>query len=314
MVTLGTNTACASPISYIKTGGTVTCGTPPTGVTNSISCQSALTSCSAGYPNYIVTLNRLSPSPGSTNYTIATNSYTISSANNTVAYTYEVSYKGKCSNGSVTAASIPTVFTMYPTTVSAIQNLNISNVICNKMTVSWSPDPSAINGYQLYVQRAGTSGNSYSVTSTSVNLTGLVAGATYSIWVKGKACNNTFSASSNTLTQTLPSVCPARLAAPTIDSNIIEVLESEISSFDMEVYPNPSSGKFNVELQQEGYNGAASIQLFNSMGQLIINEKENFTDGKLKKYLEMNDAVNGNYFLKVQTDKGLKTSMLHIEK
>ncbi|MGZ4034600.1 MAG: SBBP repeat-containing protein [Bacteroidia bacterium] len=62
------------------------------------------------------------------------------------------------------------------------------------------------------------------------------------------------------------------------------------------VYPNPSNGSFNLFISEPIKNG--NIEVYNSLGELVLNEK--ITNQQNAIYLK--DQMNGLYFIKVMSD------------
>ena len=64
------------------------------------------------------------------------------------------------------------------------------------------------------------------------------------------------------------------------------------------LYPNPSSGSFTLELN-DIEDGTATIELVNSIGQVVYKNKVQVENGRLQKQLELKNTVNGLYVLRV---------------
>jgi hypothetical protein len=267
------------------------------------------------YATNNVKINQLSPAVSSLSYSVNSNSYSLNSSSTTTAVTYEISFSGKCTNGIYTASSIPVVFTINPTSPTITQNLQISNYTCNKVTLTWNANPTATFGYAVYISKPGTATNSYSTTNNTMTLTGLAPGVNYSFWVRSRACNNVFALPSNTVSQTLPSPCPtARLAGPeVVDSNEVVVIDIPLEASQIDVFPNPNNGQFILSLFQPEYNGKATIQLYNTLGQIVYESVADFDNGILKMELKLEDIKSGNYFIKVNTDSQVQQTMIHID-
>ena len=102
---------------------------------------------------------------------------------------------------------------------TAPTNLASSNITSNSFTLSWtaSTDNVGVTGYDVYQNNVKI--NSSNITTTSYNVTGLVASTSYSYYVKARDAAGNPSANSSTLNVTtlagdvLPPTTPLNLAA-----------------------------------------------------------------------------------------------------
>jgi PKD repeat protein len=69
------------------------------------------------------------------------------------------------------------------------------------------------------------------------------------------------------------------------------------------VFPNPNDGSFTLELNSTDRQ-TANLFIYNSLGQLIINEPLEFI-GHLQKQLQLTDKPKGVYFINVSTKNGI---------
>ncbi len=92
-------------------------------------------------------------------------------------------------------------------------------------------------------------------------------------------------------------------------SSINKVLNIESLS----VYPNPSS---NVSVIEFTMKEAAQMNfiLTNSIGQIVWSATENIQAGLQRKDLNFNNLPNGIYFLKLQTEEGILTTQIAVQK
>ncbi len=84
-----------------------------------------------------------------------------------------------------------------------------------------------------------------------------------------------------------------------IDNNVGMDEFEEVRTID--VYPNPSHDIFNMSLF--GFeNGTVQIEVYNAIGEVYFNETNNVSNNILKSSINLKDAPNGIYFLKVISD------------
>ncbi len=96
-------------------------------------------------------------------------------------------------------------------------------------------------------------------------------------------------------------------SSATIYLKIQEDQESELSSTDLKVFPNPSSDILNIHL-----NGSALIQevdLMDVLGRSTINMTNQSVD---KMVLSTKDLQNGQYLLRVKTDQGIISKTVQV--
>jgi hypothetical protein len=95
--------------------------------------------------------------------------------------------------------------------------------------------------------------------------------------------------------------------APTlksVDNNNAVGLKDLQAAASVNIYPNPSTGLFNVRLN--GLESETStISVFNLVGDLLYTQVVETTGGQLNTDLSLNNASNGIYFL--QVNSGSKT-------
>lgn len=72
----------------------------------------------------------------------------------------------------------------------------------------------------------------------------------------------------------------------------------------LNIYPNPSSGQFAVEMTLAG-TGNTGIRLFSMTGQLLYSEDLGHFKGVFKKMIDLEEHSKGVYHLQIVTDKGL---------
>ena len=81
----------------------------------------------------------------------------------------------------------------------------------------------------------------------------------------------------------------------------------------LSIYPNPSADESVVEFTMKE---AAQMNfiLTNSIGQIVWSETENIQAGLQRKDLNFNSLANGIYFLKLQTNEGILTTQIAVQK
>jgi len=84
---------------------------------------------------------------------------------------------------------------------------------------------------------------------------------------------------------------------------------------DISVYPNPSIGKFTVELSK-GYSTdhTFNIEMFNLLGQQVYSKKSNFTNGKEEVQVEAKSLAAGAYIVRVKEGENIAIKRVVLNK
>lgn len=85
--------------------------------------------------------------------------------------------------------------------------------------------------------------------------------------------------------------------------------EYSLTKPEVSIYPNPSNGLFNLN-----YSNATHIKVFNTLGNVILQEnlKENSSNGL--KTIDLSSFANGIYLVSVSNDKGTSNHKIVLEK
>ena len=130
-------------------------------------------------------------------------------------------------------------------------------------------------------------------TSTSKNLTGLLANTVYQYKVK-TICGGSSSAFSPIANfTTLP-----------LRSEINEEISSKT-----EIYPNPSNGNFQIVVAKDMYTDV-EVEVYNILGTEIYREVFDNINGKLE--MDLTDLIPGQYIIRIKTDSFIETKKIFI--
>jgi chitodextrinase len=236
---------------------------PGTPSFSSIAASSATASWSAASDNVAVTGYRYRLNGGAW-VAISASPASLTGLLQASAYTFEVSARDAAGNwGSASAASFTTLDASAP---SAPGTPSFSSITHNSVTASWSAanDNVGVTGYQYRLNSGSWIANS----STSVNLTGLSAGTSYSFEVRaGDAANNFGNASSGSFTtnvqitisnRTIHTQVPGSATAVYVITNAGDILTSGATSntnSDTGDWLTPKSGMSNYQARATPVSG-----------------------------------------------------------
>lgn len=148
--------------------------------------------------------------------------------------------------------------------------------------------------YQWYKGASAIAG------ATSINYTATTAG-TYKCRVT-KAATGCFK-NSNAIMVSVP--CKKGESVRSNDENVLSI------------YPNPNTGTFtmNAGISISGMNSEneISIEIYNSLGQMIYSKQISSTDGSMNKTIELNDIAKGIYIVRIQNGEVTDEQKLIIE-
>lgn len=88
---------------------------------------------------------------------------------------------------------------------------------------------------------------------------------------------------------------------------------AEFSAANIQVYPNPSSGLFNLSMQQIS-GKSVSIKVTNLIGELVYFEQAETTDGKFNKALNLSHLNAGVYIISVESNQNMAVQRITIRK
>lgn len=72
------------------------------------------------------------------------------------------------------------------------------------------------------------------------------------------------------------------------------------ADFNFSVYPNPSDGNFIIDLSNASGLSSSSLQIMNTLGQIVFSSEENISSDKFKKEIKLPQASKGVYFIEIK--------------
>ena len=102
----------------------------------------------------------------------------------------------------------------------------------------------------------------------------------------------------------------------TVDSLTINVtstisLEEFLINQNLKVYPNPSSGLFNIEFEMEGVKDLY-VRIISPTGQRVFEENAGRNASTYRKTIDLNAFARGIYILQIQTENGIVSRRLSL--
>lgn len=80
------------------------------------------------------------------------------------------------------------------------------------------------------------------------------------------------------------------------------------------VFPNPSTGRFEIQGMLGTSTEAATIEVYNLTGQLVFSTNGNLNNGKIKQQVDLSSNLkSGSYVLKVRSSKQTKSALISIQ-
>jgi hypothetical protein len=155
-------------------------------------------------------------------------------------------------------------------------------------------------------------GNDTTFISGMIALNAGNTGATY-LWSTGATTQtiNVISTGTYYVTITNTSGCTA---SDSIHVNIgtMGVTESVATNFILDVYPNPTDGKINIDLGNLG-ESVAVLKISNLLGEVVFTETITPSKQNTTKTLDMKGNEAGIYFFTIQTEKGLMSKKIILQ-
>jgi hypothetical protein len=88
-----------------------------------------------------------------------------------------------------------------------------------------------------------------------------------------------------------------------IGTNLALNVDNVINTAALNVYPNPVSGQFQIDLEMKK-SSEVSFQVYNMLGQMVKNQVANLTTGSHQQSMNVSQLQKGMYILKIQTQEG----------
>jgi hypothetical protein len=210
----------------------------------------------------------------------------------TPSTTYEWQIRSACSagNSSVSAwSSTQTLTTLTPCVKPT--NLAITAVSLTDASFSWDAVAGAWGYIVRYKQTSpvSTSWAYDTVTTNSYLLAGLSSGGTYRLWVR-TMCDST----GNSISSFTKKVIFSTLSG---NRNTIESVDIGIN---LNIYPNPTRGLFNVSFISQEINNF-EITIVDGFGRMISHENEREFIGEYTKKVDLSNWPRGVYMLQIKT-------------
>ncbi|MGB3076836.1 MAG: T9SS type A sorting domain-containing protein, partial [Chitinophagales bacterium] len=180
-------------------------------------------------------------------------------------------------------------------TCAAPVNPVTSAITSTSATLSWSNPANAASFQVRYRNTNDQNWTKLYVNATSVTLNGLTPSLKY-VWnVKAKCDNGTSYYTTNTKFKT----SAQRLEDATMELNGA-----------MQVYPNPSSGNFQLSFNTgENATATGTIQIVNIFGQVVDSRTTNMVDGHLTETFQLSgELASGTYFVKLSVNNKMYSS------
>jgi len=245
-------------------------------------------------------------------FTIGNNSFTatgLSTGSTTVYFT--VSNGGTC----IQTIAIPVTILDGCTECPSATGLNTTNVTAQSARLEWTASSDPDKWRVRY--RQATPGATWTKiklpgSARSLNISALTADQNYKWRIQAK-CGTTWTTLSEAVKfKTLSS---APLSSETQQAVSIKNVAEEKSPA-VKLYPNPTRGRFVIELHlSDEINTSAKIQLVNMAGQTASEENANISNGVLQKTVSISSSLTpGIYIVKVIVANKTYVSKLVYEK
>lgn len=164
--------------------------------------------------------------------------------------------------------------------------------------------------YDLQLFRSSTSvgiSQNGGTTSESLIFNNTQAATTYTAYVYGY--NGAFNATSCYTIR-------AEISGSTFvrqSSEEVEIVNAELSSEPLQVYPNPSNGVLNIRLQPEG-DINQTVEVYNHLGQKVESYELSFTKDMPAVEVQLNNLTDGVYFIRVFDGEQVQTRRILLKK
>ncbi|MGB0863120.1 MAG: S8 family serine peptidase [Saprospiraceae bacterium] len=168
------------------------------------------------------------------------------------------------------------------------------------------------------IQDIPVSDFSWTTANETISLTNNSVGATSYFWSFGNGNSSTLANPNYTypasglynVVLTATNDCGSTSISKTIQI-IVTDIENVSKTWNIDIFPNPNSGQFNLKL--EGMNGDIEVSITDIQGKLIRNwNYTNLSDGSIT-LIDASELASGIYIVKVKTDEGIKNVKLFIE-
>ena len=90
-----------------------------------------------------------------------------------------------------------------------------------------------------------------------------------------------------------------------------DFIDDKLMDSDVTVFPNPTSGDITIKLPEEKYNHGMNVVLYNSVGQMVYNQKYGESQ---QTTLSMGNLANGMYILQIRDENNVINKRVVLEK
>ena len=226
--------------------------------------------------------------------------------NLTLGTNYEWQIRTSCSSDSsnVSAWSLSDLFSTQAACVKPINPVT-SNITSSSADLSWDAVPGAI-GYKIKWRQTGVSGvNVDTVWATNIlSLSGLNSSSTYK-WKVRSICDTSTNNSSPFTSWTFFTTLSGAKVISHTDSE-----ENNIKS--LNIYPNPSNGKLNIEFDVNNHENF-NLSIIDALGNTILLENKKNYEGKYFKVFEFHNYNKGIYILRIENNSSIITRRLVLQ-
>jgi len=299
-----TATTASAPVTVIgQTGGPASCNAPSgfyVGTTTTTTASVAFI-LDSNYLNYVVGYYPVGSNPA-TAQTLTVTSAPVQLTGLTPSTAYTVTIRANCATGGTSPAR-STAFTTnsIPAPCGTVTNITVTATSASTATVNFTPGVGNTSFHIAYYSSAVDS-TWISTNGSSVTLTGLVPGHTYTIRVMsvcGTATGTTYNPTATPVTFSFRGALASRAALG----------KGEIS-----VFPNPAQRTTSIVLSAVSGAAQAQLTLLNNVGQSVRTLTVPLAKaGETRTQLDLGGIKAGLYTLRIQAGNQTASQRLAVE-